>query len=43
MKSMAPKGSAGFPYRGFMIVKEEEKEDGTKQYQYKRTISSAGL
>jgi fatty acid synthase len=43
MKSMAPKGSAGFPYRGFMIVKEEEKENGTKQYQYKRTISSAGL
>ena len=43
MKSQAPKGSAGFPYRGFMIVKEQTKEDGTKQLTYNKTIGTAGM
>ncbi|CAG2165166.1 unnamed protein product [Oppiella nova] len=41
MKSQAPKGSAGFPYRGYMIVKEDTLEDGTKQLKYNRTINNA--
>ena len=43
MKSQAPKGSAGFPYRGYMIVKEETKTDGTKHLTYNKTINSAGM
>ena len=42
MKSQAPKGSAGFPYRGYMIVKEDTKEDGSRHMTYNKTIGSAG-
>ncbi|CAG2105236.1 unnamed protein product [Medioppia subpectinata] len=42
MKSQAPKGSAGFPHRGYLVIKEETLGDGTKQLTYNRTINAAG-
>jgi hypothetical protein len=41
MKTRTLKGSAGFPYRGYMVIKKEEKY-GNSELTYKRILESSG-
>ena len=42
MKYTTYRGSAGFPYRGYMIIKEKPSEENAIQYDYQKTIGPAG-